>query len=182
MKRISAGLAAVGVALSLSSCSATTTDPLSDLRSAINAGKECPELFPLLKAIPNSDDAQGEMRNIGCYTVSSTRTDAERSKTDPNSDWIGVPGGKRVEVSNECLDASKRASNEVDSEAAETLIRRTLEACHDTNEWLSALAKYPGVMGMVEGYIPSVTDIEVACGVHPDTAVCEDFGRLKITS
>jgi len=178
MKRIYAAFAVVAV--SLSSCSATPADPLSDLRSAINAGKECPELFPLLKAIPNSDDAQGEMRNIGCYTVSSKRTDAERAAIDPNSDWIGVPGGKRVEVSKECLDASKRAANEVDSEAAETLIRRTLEACQGTNEWLSAVAKYPGVMGMVEGYIPSVTDIEVACGVHPDTAVCTDFGRLEI--
>lgn len=179
MKRTYAVITALAAALSLSSCSAKTTDPLSELRSAINAGKECPELFPLLKAIPNSDEAQGEMRNIGCYTVSSTRTDAERSKTAPNSDWIGVPGGKRVEVSNECLDASKQASNEVNSDAAEPLIRRTLEACQSTNEWLSALAKYPGVMGMVEGYIPSVTDIEVACGVHPDTAVCKDYGMLE---
>lgn len=179
MKRTYAVLAALAAALSLSSCSATPTDPLSELRTAINAGKECPELFPLLKAIPNSDAAQGEMRNIGCYTVSSKRTDAERAAIDPNSDWIGVPGGKRVEVSNECLDASKQAANEVDSEASEPLILRTLEACQDTNEWLSALAKYPGVMGMVEGYIPSLTDIEVACGVDRNTAVCADFGRLE---
>lgn len=182
MKRIYAALAAVAAALSLSSCSATPTDQLSDLRSAINAGKECTELFPLLKAIPSdnptSEDAQGEMRNIGCYSVSSKRTDAERAAIDPNSDWIGVPGGKRVEVSTECLDASKRAAKEVNSEASETLIRQTLEACQSTNEWLSALAKYPGFMGMVEGYIPSVTDIEVACMVHPATAVCKDFGKL----
>lgn len=175
-------LAALAAALSLSSCSATPTDQLSDLRSAINAGQECPELFPLLKAIPAdspaSEDAQGEMRNIGCYSKSSERTDAERAAIDPNSDWIGVPGGKHVEVSNECLDASKRAANEVDSEASEPLIRRTLEACQGTNEWLSALANYPGVMGMAEGYIPSVTDIEVACMVHPGTAVCKDFGKL----
>ncbi|MBB2997498.1 hypothetical protein [Paeniglutamicibacter cryotolerans] len=178
MKRTYAVIVALAAALSLSSCSATPTDQLAELRTAINAGKECPELFPLLKAIPNSEAAQGEMRSIGCYSSSSKRSDTERSKTDPNSDWIGVTGGKRVEVSNECLNASKRAANEVNSEAAEMLIRRTLEACQETNEWLSAVAKYPGVMGMVEGSIPSVTDIEVACMIHPDTAVCKDFGKL----
>lgn len=182
MKRTYAVLAALAAALSLSSCSATPTDQLSDLRSAINAGQECPELFPLLKAIPAdnpaSEDAQGEMRNIGCYSRSSERNDAERAANDPKSDWIGVPGGKRVEVSVECLSASKRAASEVDSEAAEKLIRRTLEACQSTNEWLSALAEYPGVMGMEDGYIPSATDIEVACMVHSDTAVCADFEKL----
>lgn len=177
-------LTTVAAAIGLASCSAAPTDQLSELRSAITAGKECPELFPLLKAIsantPASEEAQGEMRNIGCYSRSSERTDAERSAIDPKSDWIGVPGGKRVEVSSECLDASKKAANEVDSEAAETVILRTLEVCQGTNEWLSALTKYPGIMGMGEGYIPSVSDLEVACMVHSNTAVCADFEKLEI--
>lgn len=186
MKRLYAGLAYIAAVLALSSCSATPEDQLTDLRSAIENGEECPELFPLLKEIPGDEpvvgEAQAEMRNIGCYSPTSERTDAERSAIDPDSDWIGVPEGKRVDVSNACLDVSEQAATEVDYLAAEQLIQRTLEVCQDTNEWLSAVEKYPGVMGMVDGAIPSVSDIQIACSAYPDTAVCTDFQRLGVSN
>ena len=188
LKRIFSGLIGVAAVLTVSACSATPEDQLTELRSAIDAGDECPELFPLLKEIPGDDpavvEAQAEMRNIGCFSRTSERTDADRSAIDPDSDWIGVPGGQRVEVAAECLNTSEQAAamSEVDFEAAEQLIYETLEVCQDTNEWLSAVEQYPGVMGMVDGSIPSVTDIEIACAAYPDTTVCTDFAALGTNS
>ncbi|MGV2855393.1 hypothetical protein ACNPON_17585 [Glutamicibacter sp. AGC13] len=183
MKKFIAGMSMGLLLLALAGCT-TPESQLSELRSAIDEGKNCPELLPLLKAIPSSEvaseEAQAEMRNIGCFSISSERTDAERSAVDPDSAWLGVPGGQRVEVSAECSDASVAAAKETDSDASELLIRETLEACSTVNEWLSALQDNPGVMGMVDHYIPSSTDVQVACMNYPGAAVCEDAASLKM--
>lgn len=178
MKRIFIGMLSILAVLATTSCSPTPSEQLSDLQSSIAAGTDCPELFPQLKAIPSyttaAESAQAEMRNIGCFTRSSERTDAKRSANSPGSAWIGVPNGKRVEVSPSCLDVVQAGSDIVDSDSAEGFIVRSLVDCSDTDEWLSALQQYPGLMGMVDNYIPSVTDIQVACMNYPNTRVCID--------
>lgn len=177
MNRFVGGVSIVAIVLALTACS-TPEGQLADLRGAISDGNECAELFPMLKAISadkqESEDAQAEMRNIGCFTTSSERTDAARSAVDPQSAWIGVPDGQRVVVSAECSEASMLAAEEIGSEKAELLIQRTLEECESLDEWLSALEEYPGVMGMVDGYIPSVTEVQSACIFHSSTPVCRD--------
>lgn len=181
-----AALTTMVLSIGLSSCASPSTGQLEKLNKTIASGKDCPELFPLLKAIPADtsayESAQGEMRNIGCLTSTSERTDAEYVAVDPESEWLGVPHGKFVEVSTECLDSSQNASDELDIEKAKSLIRQTLDTCKNVNEWLSALDKNPGLLGMVAGSKPSVNEIAVACGVYPNTSVCSHFESLEIAS
>ncbi|WP_431711281.1 hypothetical protein [Glutamicibacter uratoxydans] len=181
-----AALATMVLTIGLSSCAATPTEQLEKLSEKIASGKDCPELFTWLKAIPADtaayESAQGEMRNIGCLTNTSERTDAEHIAVDPESEWLGVPDGKLVEVSTACLDSSQKASDELDIDKAKSLIRQTLDTCKNVNEWLSALDKNPGLLGMVAGSKPSVNEIAIACGVYPKTSVCSDFESLEIAS
>ncbi|MGH3654588.1 hypothetical protein [Glutamicibacter sp.] len=183
MKKFIAGMSMGLLLLALAGCT-TSESQLSDLRSAIDEGKNCPELFPLLKAISSSEvaseEAQAEMRKIGCFSISSERTDAQRGAVDPDSAWIGVPGGESVDVSEACETPAARAAQVIGSDAAEALIKKTLENCSTVNEWLSALETYPGLMGMVDGYIPSVTDVQVACINYPASTVCNDAEKIGL--
>ncbi|WP_426734425.1 hypothetical protein [Glutamicibacter sp. 2E12] len=199
LKKIYATGVALAVSIVLAGCStpsssstnslepATSEAPetqLDALLTGIDSGTDCPGLFPLLKAIPadtpQSEQAQAEMRNIGCFSRSSERTDAQRGAVDPDSAWIGVPGGESVDLSEACETPAARAAQVIDADAAEVLIEKTLENCSTVNEWMSALQKYPGVMGMVDGYIPSVTDLQVACINYPQSAVCKDAMKLGL--
>lgn len=177
MKHKSLGIIVLGAMLALSSCGASASGQLEDLRAGIDSGDECPQLFKIFDEIPEDaaefPDAQGEMRNVGCHTRTSERTDGDLAESAPDSPWLGVPG-ERVALSEECEAAAEAAAGETDPDAAEALIAETLEACGSANEWMSALQEHPGVMGLVEGYIPKLSDLQLVCSHYPDSATCED--------
>lgn len=153
------------------------------MRAAINDGADCPDLFTILDGIDEQDSAfptaQGELINIGCYTRTSARTDGDLRSAAPDSPWLGVPG-ERVQVSAGCAEAAQAAADEPDVDRAEPLIAATLDACTSVSEWMSAIETYPGVMGMTEGYIPQLLDVQSACYSYPSTAVCTDATNLGL--
>lgn len=150
---------------------------LDDLRAAIDDGADCAQLFAIFDGIDEqgaeSSTAQGELINVGCYTRTSERNDAELSSLAPDSPWLGVPG-REVTPSSDCTSASVAAANESDAERAEPLIAATLDACVSVDEWMSALALHPGVMGMSEGYNPQLLDLQSVCYSYVESAVCQD--------
>ncbi|MBH0115814.1 hypothetical protein I6E52_03030 [Salinibacterium sp. NG253] len=152
-------------------------EKLEDLRTTIAEGAECSELTPLFALIAeNSDEfpsAQGEMINIGCTYVGAERTDSELSSVAPGSPWLGVPG-ERVTPSTTCTDSAKVAAAETDVTKADPLIIATLDHCETVSEWMSALELHPEVMGMMQGYIPQLIDLESVCYANVESAVCTD--------
>lgn len=117
--------------------------------------------------------AQGELINVGCYSRTSERNDAELSEVAPDSPWLGVPG-TRVTPSEACSQAAIAAANETDSLRAEPLIAATLDACVSVDEWMSVVEEYPGIMGMADGSLPQLLDLQVVCYSYIDSAVCQD--------
>jgi hypothetical protein len=176
-----AGLLLVGC--STSAPSDQSAAHLEDLRVSIDDGAECPELFVIFDRIDESAEvfsvAQGELINVGCFSRDSERNDAELEGQAPNSPWLGVPG-EEVTPSASCNDAAMAAARETDSARAEPLITATLDACVSVNEWMSALALYPGVMGMMDGYIPQLLDLQSACHGYIGAAVCRDALALGL--
>jgi hypothetical protein len=156
---------------------ADDTTILAELRSAIDAGVECPGLFETFDRInensPDFSDAQGEMINIGCYMRDSQRNDAELAAQAPDSPWLGVPG-EQVTPAETCTQAAVAAASEADAERAEPLIAATLDACTSVDEWMSVVQLHPGVMGMTDGYIPQLVDLQAVCYTYVETAVCQD--------
>lgn len=150
---------------------------LDDLRAAIDDGADCAQLFAIFDGIDEQgaefSTAQGELINVGCYTRTSERNDAELPSLAPDSPWLGVPG-REVTPSSDCTSASVAAANESDAERAEPLIAATLDACVSVDEWMSALALHPGVMGMSEGYMPQLLDLQSVCYSYVESAVCQD--------
>jgi len=150
---------------------------LESLQQAIDAGAKCPDLLRMLDEIDEDatefSSAQGELINVGCFTRDSARNDAELSAEASASPWLGVPG-QEVSPSAHCTEASAAAAREIDATAAEPLIAETLNACVTVDEWMSALASHPGMMGMTEGYIPRLLDLETVCYEYIDSAACQD--------
>jgi len=192
MRRLLA-FSAIGIAaLSIVGCSASGAPAVSSqapnsgdtdvarleiLRAAIDEGDECAELFAVLDQMDEGADAfptaQGELRNVGCYTRDAERNDKGLAAQALDSPWLGVPGEK-VAPSAACIGSAEVAAKELDSMLAEPLIAATLDACTSVDEWMSVLAMYPGVMGMVEGSIPQLLDLQSACYSYVDSAVCQD--------
>lgn len=182
MKRLFAGVGICIAVLIVTGCSASTStdqsaEQLDDLRSAIESGAECTELFSVFDQIDEDAEdfptAQGEMANVGCYSRDSARSDSELEAQAPDSPWLGVPG-EVVTPSAQCSDAAGAAAGETDSTRAEPLIAATLAACQSVDEWMSVLALQPGVMGMADGYIPQLLDLQSVCYSYIETVVCQD--------
>jgi len=167
-------------------------DPLSNLVNAIDNGEHCSELFILLDHIDNKtpqfETAQRELRAISCFTRTSERSDSKKTSEDPakaeqptrTSPWKGIPEGKRVTPSKNCLSSMSKAASEPNSTRAEPLIANTLGECASVNEWMSALEAHPNVMGMANGYIPEKIDITIACSAYPSATVCRDASTIGI--
>lgn len=153
---------------------------LVGLREQIAAGSDCPDLFAVFDGIPEGSPdfgvAQGELINIGCYTRDSTRNDGDEQASGP---WRGVPG-ERVTPASACSSSAEAAAAETDATAAEPLISATLDACTTVSEWMSAIQDHPGVMGMADGFIPQLLDLQTVCYSYPDTAVCRDAVALGL--
>ncbi|MBI9115590.1 hypothetical protein [Sanguibacter suaedae] len=66
------------------------------------------------------------------------------------------------------------AADEPDSAAANPLIVETLSACASAAEWLSALEREPGALGMTERAEIGRLDLEVSCWKNESTPVCAD--------
>jgi|SRR5690625_3310207 len=182
------------------STSSSQPQGLEDLVIAAEAGETCGQLFRIFDQIEQSsstyETAQQKLRGIGCYTRTSARsdsaTDDSHDSTVDNSNrerrpkpaigirWKGIPEGKWVSPTPTCLDAAAAAAGELDSNRAEPLIAKTLDACTSVNEWMSTLESHPGVMGMTAGYIPEKTDLSIVCSAYPNTAVCRDAAMLGI--
>ncbi|KAA9134405.1 hypothetical protein [Microbacterium caowuchunii] len=183
MTRASALTSTAILTLALAGCSGSMLaenrggDQLSNLRTAIESNADCAELFSLLDQIDEDADAypsaQGELVNIGCFMRDSTRNDADLAAQAPDSPWLGVPG-KEVEPSLTCISAAETAANEADSTRAEPLIAATLDSCQSVDEWMSVITAHPGVMGMMDGYIPQLMDLQSACYSYVGAAVCQD--------
>lgn len=180
-------ISAVFIALVLAGCGPTVQQvddvspaQLEQLQAAIADGDSCEALFRLFDQMDESGegfaDAQGELRNVGCFTRGSERTDSDLAAEAPGSPWLGVPG-EEVTPSTTCNAAARAAAAELDSDRAESLIAATLDACVTVDEWMSVLAIHPGVMGMVPGYIPQLQDIQLVCYSYMDSAVCQDASR-----
>ena len=174
----------IGVlALAITACSSPpppAEDPvqrLDGLRAAIDDGADCPDLFALLDQMDEESSeypsAQGELRNVGCFMRDSERSDTALQSQAAGSPWLGVPGQEVVPATG-CLDAAGAAALESDSTLAEPLIAATLDACQTVDEWMSALALEPGMLGMTPGYIPQLLDLQSVCYSYIESAVCQD--------
>lgn len=94
-------------------------------------------------------------------------------------------GGRSTTATDPCGTAMAAAAAEPDSTRADPLIRQTLSACTSVDEWLAALRRHPGAMGLNER--AEIGDIEVqsACYGHEHRPVCRDAlerGILKHTA
>jgi len=158
-------------------------EQLDELRTSIADGTECYELFDMFKQIDESSDswdtARGEMVNVGCFSRDSERSDGDLADAASEGPWLGVPG-ETVTPSAACLAAAKAAAAETDSTKADPLIIATYDACESVNEWMSVLALHPGMMGLSDGYIPKLSDLELACYSYVETAVCKDALALGL--
>lgn len=81
---------------------------------------------------------------------------------------------ERVEPTAECLQAMTTTADEPDSGLANPLIIATLSECTSTAEWLSALEREPGALGMTERAEIGRLDLEVSCWGNESTPVCAD--------
>jgi hypothetical protein len=179
MRHVAFGLTLL-LSLSLAGCASPedqAEQKLEELRTALVEGTECPGLFTIFDQIDENatafSTAQGEVINVGCFSRASERTDGGLADAAPDSPWLGVPG-ETVKPSAECEDAAIVAAGEADSTRAEPLINATLDSCQSVSEWMSVLALHPGVMGMVEGWIPDLLGLQSACFSYIDSAVCRD--------
>ena len=184
-----AGLGAVVLFASLLAGCSTPVDTsnaglLAKLRADIHANVDCPELYKTFDQIDENSvqfsSAQGQMINIGCYTTTSARNDAKLASLAPGSPWLGVPG-KVVTPSDGCIQSVSAAADVMDNDLAEPLIAASLDACGSVNEWMSALQKHPGAMGMIDGYIPQLLDLQTVCYTYIKSKVCQDALSLGIS-
>lgn len=158
-------------------------EKLDELRTSIAAGAECSELNPIFDQIEETSEvfstAQGELINIGCTYLGAERTDSDLANMAPGSPWLGVPGQK-VSPSTECTDSAKIAAAETDVTKADPLIIATLDSCESVDEWMSVLELHPGIMGMMDGYIPQLMDLESVCYSNAKSTVCKDALALGL--
>lgn len=158
-------------------------EQLDELRTSIADGTECSELFGMFKQMDESSDswdaARGEIVNVGCISRDSERNDGDLADAAPGSPWLGVPG-ETVTPSAACVGAAKAAAAETDSTKADPLIIATLDSCESVDEWMSVLELHPGVMGMKDGTIPQLLDLQSACYDNMETAVCGDALALGL--
>jgi hypothetical protein len=89
----------------------------------------------------------------------------------------GSPPPTTASVSQQCLDAMEAAAAEPDPAAADPLIVRTLDACASVDEWLEALRRHPGAMGLTERAEIGDLDVQSVCFGSEDTRVCVERGR-----
>jgi hypothetical protein len=103
------------------------------------------------------------------------------SATDGGSDDAasGTPATTSG-ISASCLDAMAAAAAEVDSTAADPLIRRTLSVCSDAVEWIAALQQHPAAMGLNARAAVNDLDVVAACGDDRSSPVCEDAARRGV--
>lgn len=185
------GALLIPVAL-LVGCTSTSSEPsaadtLAELRDEATAGTGCSELFAIFEQIDEQVEefahAKGEMVAVGCGTRNSERYDGgdpgSASIDDLTSKWFGVHGTYAT-PSEQCASAASTAAAEPDATAAESLIAATLDACTSVDEWMSSLQDFPGMMGLTDGYVPIVMDVQSACYSYPDTRVCADAASLGI--
>lgn len=68
------------------------------------------------------------------------------------------------------MEQAERQASDADYNA-DFYVERSLDMCRDADDWNKAFAKHPSLLGMTRA--TGDQDLEIACGVFPDTAVCE---------
>lgn len=78
-----------------------------------------------------------------------------------------------VEPSTACIEDMEEAATISDPAAADPVLVRTLASCETAEQWLEALRRNPGAMGLNERAEIGDLDLQAACFGHEDTPVCE---------